>query len=70
MFSFAPNLVSNNTSRVRTTGGSMNPARSLGAAVPAVAVLDSATVKDIWKYHYVYWVGPLVGGLIAAIFYR
>jgi glycerol uptake facilitator-like aquaporin len=42
------------------TGGSLNPARSLGPAIFA----------NIWEYHYVYWVGPLVGAIIAGFLYR
>merc|ERR1712061_962599 len=42
------------------TGSSMNPARSLGPAVV------------LWEFenHWVYWVGPLLGGIFGALFYQ
>ncbi|KAF2111974.1 aquaporin [Lophiotrema nucula] len=43
------------------TGGSLNPARSFGCAVAA---------KQFPGYHWIYWVGPLLGGAIAAGYYR
>jgi len=42
------------------TGGSLNPARSLGPAIFAFQ----------WEYHYVYWIGPLVGAIVAGFLYR
>ncbi|XP_078690963.1 aquaporin-8-like [Branchiostoma floridae x Branchiostoma belcheri] len=42
------------------SGGSMNPARAFGPAVAA----------GVWKDHYVWWVGPLLGGLAGGIIYR
>ena len=42
------------------TGASMNPARSFG---PALAV-------NIWEGHLIYWIGPIVGGVLAAQVYE
>jgi MIP family channel proteins len=41
------------------TGGSMNPARSLG---PAIA-------SGIFEAQAVYWIGPIIGGLMAGVLY-
>ncbi|KAL8758530.1 MAG: hypothetical protein Q9184_003897 [Pyrenodesmia sp. 2 TL-2023] len=43
------------------TGGSLNPARSFGPCVVA------HTFED---YHWIYWVGPLLGSLLASGFYK
>ncbi|XP_061471182.1 aquaporin-4-like isoform X1 [Rhineura floridana] len=42
------------------SGGSMNPARSLGPAV----------VTGIWEHHWVYWLGPVLGAVLAGISYE
>ena len=41
-------------------GTSINPARSLGPA------LDSSTTAN----HWVFWVGPLLGGALGGVLYR
>ncbi|XP_053380109.1 aquaporin-8-like [Mercenaria mercenaria] len=47
------------------TGASMNPARAIGPAIVASAVLDNA-----WEYHYIYWIGPILGAILAVLLYR
>jgi glycerol uptake facilitator-like aquaporin len=42
------------------TGAAMNPARVFGPAVAA----------GFWKAHYVYWIGPLIGGALGGLVYR
>ncbi|MEP7765697.1 aquaporin [Sanguibacter sp. 25GB23B1] len=44
------------------SGGSLNPARSLAAALFS----DSWALGDVW----IFWAAPLVGAIIAALFYR
>lgn len=43
------------------TGGSLNPARSFGPCV---------VLHDFPGYHWLYWVGPLLGAFIAAMLYQ
>jgi aquaporin related protein len=42
------------------TGGSLNPARSLGPAVVS---------RSFPGYHWIYWLGPLLGAVLAAGFF-
>lgn len=44
-------------------GCSINPARSLGAAIAASGRMP----KDAWKHMWVFVLGPLIGGIIPAV---
>lgn len=46
---------------IKVPGGSLNPARSFGPAV----ILGSFA-----GYHWIYWVGPFLGALLAVAFYK
>ena len=48
-------------SGVYYTGGSLNPARSFGPCV---------VVRTFENYHWIYWIGPLLGSLLASGFYK
>ena len=48
------------------TGAAMNPARSFGPTLVA-SLLPG---RSLWSQQWVYWVGPIVGGGIAAIVYH
>ncbi len=42
------------------TGAAMNPARAFGPAL----------VSGFWENHLIYWLGPLLGGMAAALLYN
>jgi len=46
------------------TGAAMNPARTIGTLIGG----GNATAA-LWSQHWVYWVGPVLGGVIAGIVY-
>ncbi|XP_034393648.1 aquaporin-4 [Cyclopterus lumpus] len=41
----------------RFSGGSMNPARSLGPAI----------ITGFWENHWVYWIGPVFGAILGGV---
>lgn len=43
------------------TGGSLNPVRSFGPSV---------VIRSFPGYHWIYWLGPAMGALLAASYYR
>ena len=45
---------------IQYTGCGINPARSLGSAV----------ASEKWDNHWIYWVGPLFGGVLAGLVYK
>jgi len=48
------------------TGAAMNPARAFGPAIAAsIGGADYA-----WGTHWIYWVGPILGGILASVIYK
>ncbi|MBQ7505956.1 MAG: MIP family channel protein [Lachnospiraceae bacterium] len=48
------------------TGTSVNPARSFGPAIVAAISGNTAPIGQLW----VFWVGPLIGAVLAALVYK
>ncbi|XP_064408439.1 aquaporin-4 [Latimeria chalumnae] len=42
------------------SSGSLNPARSLGPAI----------LTGIWEHHWVFWIGPVLGAVLAGVSYE
>ena len=42
------------------SGASLNPARSFGPAL----------IANVWDGHWIYWIGPIVGSILAALIYK
>lgn len=50
---------------ISVSGGSMNPARSFGPAL--ISTLLGVLPTTAFELHWIYWLAPLLGGLIAAL---
>jgi aquaporin Z len=48
------------------TGAAMNPARTFGPALAATLVGHPFN----WSNHWIYWAGPLIGGIAASLLYK
>lgn len=46
------------------TGAAMNPARTIGTLIGG-----GGATSSLWTQHWVYWVGPIIGGVLAAVVY-
>jgi hypothetical protein len=44
---------------IERTGAAMNPARTFGPAL----------IANYWPAHYVYWIGPIAGAILAGVIY-
>jgi aquaporin TIP len=49
------------------TGASMNPQRSFGPTLIGAMAENGAV---LWNHHWVYWVGPIIGAVLAALLYH
>lgn len=49
------------------TGASMNPARTFG---PGIVAFFSGNFSNFWAQQQVYWIGPIIGAVVAAVLYE
>ncbi|HKQ49437.1 MAG TPA: aquaporin [Phycisphaerae bacterium] len=49
------------------TGASMNPARTFG---PGIVAFVSGNFSNFWAQQQVYWIGPIIGAVFAAVLYE
>jgi glycerol uptake facilitator-like aquaporin len=47
------------------TGAAMNPARTIGTLIGG-----GGATSSLWSQHWVYWVGPIIGGVVAGLIYH
>jgi len=54
------------------TGASMNPQRSFGPTLIASMLTDGSASgsSSLWSTHWIYWVGPVAGAMLAALLYH
>lgn len=49
------------------TGTSINPTRTFASAVASYGV---AGCENVWDYHWIFWLAPLMGGALATYVYQ
>jgi aquaporin Z len=51
------------------SGASMNPQRSFGPTLIA-SLVEGGPGSSLWTTHWIYWVGPIIGAILAAVIYQ
>ncbi|EYC05861.1 hypothetical protein Y032_0079g1226 [Ancylostoma ceylanicum] len=52
------------------SGASMNPGRSFGPNIVASIFMKDELADGFWSLHWIYYLGPAIGALIAVGLYR
>ncbi|KAK6018441.1 hypothetical protein OSTOST_15976 [Ostertagia ostertagi] len=52
------------------SGASMNPARSFGPNIVAMIFMHDKIAANFWTNHWIYYIGPVFGAMLAAGLYR